>query len=106
PPLSVTPPPDHSPPSLHDALPISEALAVKIDKKHIGEISELSIEDAQKWFGGLHKKLDKQRLQIADKILKEINDRLNFLMNVGLDRKSTRLNSSHVKISYAVFCLK
>ena len=62
-----------------------EALAVKIDKKHIGEISELSIEDAQKWFGGLHKKLDKQRLQIADKILKEINDRLNFLMNVGLD---------------------
>lgn len=62
-----------------------EALAVKIDKKHIGEISELSIEDAQKWFGGLHKKLDKQRLQIAEKILKEINDRLNFLMNVGLD---------------------
>ncbi len=62
-----------------------EALAVKIDMKHIGEISELSIEDAVKWFGGLHKKLDKQRLQIADKILKEINDRLNFLMNVGLD---------------------
>src|SRR5690606_4956529 len=29
-----------------------------------------------------------------------------FSQNVGLDRKSTRLNSSHVKISYAVFCLK
>src|SRR5690606_39674083 len=38
-----------------------------------------------------------------------INRRLNLLFqeaDIGLDRKSTRLNSSHVKISYAVFCLK
>src|SRR5690625_6622000 len=31
---------------------------------------------------------------------------LSFFMMISLDRKSTRLNSSHVAISYAVFCLK
>lgn len=62
-----------------------QALAVKIDKKHISEISQLSIEDADKWFKAVGKKLDKQRAQIAEKILKEINERLTFLMNVGLD---------------------
>ncbi len=62
-----------------------EALAVKIAKTHIGEASEMSIEAAHEWFGSLHKKLDKQRLDIGSRILKEINDRLTFLMNVGLD---------------------
>jgi len=62
-----------------------QSLAVKIGMKHIGEASEMSIEDAHAWFAGVHKKLDKQKQQIAEKILKEINDRLNFLMNVGLD---------------------
>src|SRR3989442_4896359 len=36
----------------------------------------------------------------------QINQKLQTLLDVGLDRKSTRLNSSHVRISYAVFCLK
>ena len=62
-----------------------EALAVKIDKKHISEISQLSIEEAEQWFQAVGKKLTKQRYQIAEKILKEINERLTFLMNVGLD---------------------
>ena len=62
-----------------------EALAVKIDKKHIGEVSELSIGDALEWFSGLNKKLKKQQLAIAEKILKEINERLTFLINVGLE---------------------
>ncbi len=62
-----------------------EALCVKIAGKHIGEASEMGIEEAHAWFGGLAKKLDKQKLEIAHRILKEINDRLNFLMNVGLD---------------------
>lgn len=62
-----------------------EALAVKINGKHIGEGSVMSIEDAHAWFASIHKKLDKQKQQIAEKILKEINDRLTFLMNVGLD---------------------
>ena len=62
-----------------------EALAVKIDARHISEISEMSIGAAQSWFMGLNKTLKKQQLAIADKILKEINERLSFLLNVGLD---------------------
>jgi excinuclease ABC subunit A len=62
-----------------------ESLAVKIGMKHIGEISALSIEDAQKWFGAVGKTLPKKEKEIAARILKEINERLNFLVNVGLD---------------------
>lgn len=62
-----------------------ESLAVKIDMKHVSEISALSIEDATKWFGALDKKLDKQRREISKPVLKEINERLTFLMNVGLE---------------------
>src|SRR5690554_7790883 len=38
--------------------------------------------------------------------LKFFNERIPYLKEVSIDRKSTRLNSSHVRISYAVFCLK
>ncbi len=62
-----------------------EALAVKIDMKHIGEISALSIEHAYEWFIALGKKLGEKDKEIAYRILKEINERLTFLMNVGLD---------------------
>ncbi len=71
-----------------------EALAVKIDKKHISEISQLSIEEADEWFKAIGKKLNKQRFQIAEKILKEINERLTFLMNVGLDYLSLSRSSA------------
>jgi len=62
-----------------------EALAVKVNARHIGEVSALSIEDAQQWFAGLGTVLGKKDMEIAVRILKEINERLNFLMNVGLD---------------------
>lgn len=62
-----------------------EALSVKVGTKHIGEISQLSIADAHAWFSSLPKKLSKSQNEIAARILKEINDRLNFLLNVGLD---------------------
>lgn len=62
-----------------------EALAVKIAGEHIGTISEMGIGEAQKWFANLNKKLGKQKIEIAARILKEINERLSFLMNVGLD---------------------
>jgi len=62
-----------------------EALAVKIDGSHISEITALSIAEAHKWFSVIPEKLSKQQGQIAEKILKEINDRLTFLVNVGLD---------------------
>ena len=62
-----------------------EALCVKIDNQHISEISEKSIIDAEKWFKSLNEKLDARQIKIAEHILKEINERLNFLLNVGLD---------------------
>ncbi len=62
-----------------------EALCVKIDNLHISEVSKKSISDAAKWFENLKNKLDKRQFKIAEHILKEINERLNFLLNVGLD---------------------
>ena len=62
-----------------------EALAVKVGMKHIGEISALSIENAHQWFSALDKTLNKKDKEIACRILKEINERLSFLLNVGLD---------------------
>lgn len=62
-----------------------EALAVKINKIHISQAAEMGIGEAIDWFGTLDKKLTKQQRAIAERILKEINERLQFLMNVGLD---------------------
>jgi excinuclease ABC subunit A len=62
-----------------------EALAVKIDGQHIGEVSQLSVKAAVEWARGLPQKLDAKRNEIAQRILKEIGDRLTFLRDVGLD---------------------
>ena len=62
-----------------------EALAVRIADKHIGAATELSILAARDWFAGLDKVLNQRQLQIGGRVLKEINDRLGFLVNVGLE---------------------
>ena len=62
-----------------------EALAVKIDGRHIGEISCMSVKHAVDWATNLPKRLDKKKNEIAGRILKEIRERLVFLMDVGLD---------------------
>ncbi len=62
-----------------------EALAVKIAGLHISQVTEMSIEESAAWFMGLEKHLSPKQRQIADRILREINDRLGFLVNVGLD---------------------
>ena len=62
-----------------------EALAVKIDMQHIGEVCDLSVKGAADWFAALPEKLDSKRNEIAVRILKEIRDRLDFLVDVGLD---------------------
>jgi excinuclease ABC subunit A len=62
-----------------------EALAVKIDMQHIGLVTELSVRDALVWFSTLPEKLDAKRNEIAARILKEIRERLSFLVDVGLD---------------------
>jgi excinuclease ABC subunit A len=62
-----------------------EALAVKIAMTDIAEASKFSIRAARDWFGGLNDKLTPKQKEIATRILKEINDRLRFLVDVGLD---------------------
>ncbi|GGG28796.1 UvrABC system protein A [Caldovatus sediminis] len=74
-----------------------QALAVKVAGRHIGEASELSIRRAREWFAGVYETLTPQRQEIARRILREINDRLQFLVDVGLDyltlaRSSTTLS--------------
>ncbi|MFN3673350.1 MAG: excinuclease ABC subunit UvrA, partial [Bosea sp. (in: a-proteobacteria)] len=62
-----------------------EALAVKIDGQHIGEVSRLSVKDALAWFSALPSRLSQKQNEIAPRILKEIRDRLTFLLDVGLE---------------------
>ena len=62
-----------------------KALAVKIDNNHISEITSKSITECIKWFNQLQKKLTSQEKIISESILKEINERLNFLSKVGLE---------------------
>src|SRR3954462_9747008 len=62
-----------------------EALSVKIAGEDISMSSRRSVADALAWFAALHDKLTPQQNEIAKAILKEINERLGFLHNVGLD---------------------
>ena len=62
-----------------------ESLAVKIAGLHISDVAAMGIEEAYEWFSSLSKDLTKQQREIAAPILKEINERLTFLINVGLD---------------------
>ncbi len=62
-----------------------EALAVKIRGLDISEVAEFSIAAAAEWFGELAQHLTPKQRDIAERILKEINERLGFLRNVGLE---------------------
>jgi excinuclease ABC subunit A len=70
-----------------------EALAVRIAQLDIGDASQFSIKQAHAWFSGLEARLTDKQLEIARRILKEINDRLGFLNNVGLDYLSLSRSS-------------
>jgi excinuclease ABC subunit A len=62
-----------------------EALSVKIGDRHIGEVSDMSVKAAAAWFTALPQKLNAKQNEIAVRILKEIRERLKFLIDVGLD---------------------
>ena len=70
-----------------------EALAVKINKRNISEITQLSIGELDVWFSQLTEKLTKKQNEIARRILKEISERIGFLNNVGLDYLSLARSS-------------
>lgn len=61
-----------------------EALCVKIQGQHIGQVSDLSIRKAAQWFDALESTLSPKEKEIASRILKEIKERLHFLNAVGL----------------------
>ena len=71
-----------------------EALCVKINNLSISEVTLKSIADAKIWFESLQNKIEKRELKIGEHILKEINERLNFLLNVGLDYLTLARESS------------
>jgi excinuclease ABC subunit A len=62
-----------------------QALAVKIAGLNVSEVADMSIDRAHGWFGGLERQLKPQQREIARRILREINERLGFLANVGLE---------------------
>ena len=62
-----------------------EALAVKIAGLHISEVALMSIDQVAQWFTRLPAELTPKHREIAERILKEINERLGFLVNVGLE---------------------
>src|SRR5215471_4971070 len=62
-----------------------QALAVKVGGRHIGEVCDLSIRAANQWFAELPGAFSKKQIEIATRILKEIRERLQFLVDVGLD---------------------
>jgi excinuclease ABC subunit A len=70
-----------------------EALAVRIDGLHIGEVAEMSIRRALPWFQSLPERLTPKQNEIAHRILKEIRERLKFLDDVGLEYLTLARNS-------------
>ncbi len=77
----------------HGARLKPEALAVKIHKHDISQLTEMSISSARDWFADLENHLREKDREIARRILREINDRLGFLVNVGLDYLTLSRNS-------------
>jgi len=75
----------HACETCHGARLKPEALSVKIVGEDISLSARRSVSDALRWFRGLEAQLGPQQREIARAILKEINERLGFLDNVGLD---------------------
>ena len=70
-----------------------QALAVRIGGLHIGQVTDMSIRDARDWFDALPARLKPKEREIANRVLKEIRERLKFLVDVGLDYLSLSRNS-------------
>ncbi|MDP7603173.1 MAG: excinuclease ABC subunit UvrA, partial [Alphaproteobacteria bacterium] len=62
-----------------------EALAVKIAGLHVSQVTAMSVSAVHDWFLELPSALNAKQLEIAERILKEINERLGFLVKVGLE---------------------
>jgi excinuclease ABC subunit A len=72
-------------PECHGSRLKKEALFFKINEKNITDLCDMDISDLTAWFLDLNSHLSDKQLLIASEVVKEIKDRLNFLMNVGLN---------------------
>jgi excinuclease ABC subunit A len=70
-----------------------ESLHFKVNEKNIAELAVMNLDELQNWFNGIEKKLDKKQNLIAVGVLKEIRDRLQFLLDVGLNYLSLNRSS-------------
>ncbi|GAC1588531.1 MAG: excinuclease ABC subunit UvrA [Ginsengibacter sp.] len=70
-----------------------ESLWFKIDERDIAELSEMNLDKLMKWFEGIEDRLNKKQNIIAKDILKEIRDRIEFLLDVGLNYLSMNRSS-------------
>lgn len=70
-----------------------ESLYFKINEKNIAELSAMDLSELTAWFENLNELLSEKQKAIASEIVKEINDRLRFLMNVGLNYLSLQRSS-------------
>ena len=70
-----------------------ESLYFRIDNKNIADLSGMDISDLTVWFDKLDKHLSEKQKLIATEIIKEIRDRLHFLVNVGLEYLSISRSS-------------
>jgi excinuclease ABC subunit A len=80
-------------PECHGARLKKESLYFKINDKNIAELSTMDIAELTEWFQALPQTLSEKQKVIATEILKEINDRLKFLMDVGLNYLSLHRSS-------------
>lgn len=62
-----------------------ESLHFKIGEKHIGDLSEMDLNELQTWISQAHKSLDNRKMQVAGEIIREIQTRISFLLDVGID---------------------
>jgi excinuclease ABC subunit A len=74
-----------------------ESLNFKVNDRNIAELVNMDISDLGNWFSSLPENLSKTQLKIAEEVIKEINTRIRFLLDVGLDYLS--LNRSSKSLS-------
>jgi excinuclease ABC subunit A len=72
-------------PSCNGARLKKESLWFKVDEKNIAELGEMNLNELQRWFTGINKRLSKKQNTIGVEVIKEINERLDFLLEVGLE---------------------
>jgi len=70
-----------------------ESLHFKIADKNISELSEMDISSLYNWLDGIEERMDKRQVAIAGEVLKEIRNRIGFLLNVGLHYLSLNRSS-------------